>query len=81
MSDGAAAVVLCPLDMVKNAKKRPILIAGFGQATDTHALQEREDPTDLKAVTLAAWARKMVALGEAPYSIYPAMSGLTVRCR
>jgi len=54
VSDGAAAVVLCPLDMVKNAKKRPILIAGFGQATDTHALQEREDPTDLKAVTLAA---------------------------
>jgi acetyl-CoA C-acetyltransferase len=54
VSDGAAAVVLCPLDMVKNAKKPPILIAGFGQATDTHTLQEREDPTDLKAVTLAA---------------------------
>ena len=54
VSDGAAAVILCPLDMVKNAKKPPILIAGFGQATDTHTLQEREDPTDLKAVTLAA---------------------------
>lgn len=54
VSDGAAAVVLCPLDMVKNTKKAPILIAGFGQATDTHTLQEREDPTDLKAVTLAA---------------------------
>jgi acetyl-CoA C-acetyltransferase len=40
--------------MVKNAKKPPILIAGFGQATDTHTLQERDDPTDLKAVTLAA---------------------------
>jgi acetyl-CoA C-acetyltransferase len=54
VSDGAAAVVLCPLDRVKNGKKPPILIAGFGQATDTHTLQEREDPTDLKAVTLAA---------------------------
>jgi acetyl-CoA C-acetyltransferase len=54
VSDGAAAVILCPLDMVKNAKKPPILIAGFGQATDTHTLQERDDPTDLKAVTLAA---------------------------
>jgi acetyl-CoA C-acetyltransferase len=54
VSDGAAAVVLCPLDMLKNGKKSPILIAGFGQATDTHTLQEREDPTDLKAVTLAA---------------------------
>ena len=54
VSDGAAAVILCPLDMVKDAKKSPILIAGFGQATDTHTLQEREEPTDLQAVTLAA---------------------------
>jgi acetyl-CoA C-acetyltransferase len=54
VSDGAAAVVLCSLDVLKNGKKPPILIAGFGQATDTHTLQEREDPTDLKAVTLAS---------------------------
>lgn len=54
VSDGAAAVILCPLEMAKKAAKTPILIAGFGQATDTHTLQEREDPTDLKAVTLAA---------------------------
>ncbi len=54
VSDGAAALVLCPLEMAKKMNKPPVLIAGFGQATDTHALQEREDPTDLKAVTLAA---------------------------
>lgn len=55
VSDGAAAVVLCPLDKaMKMGGLPPILIAGFGQATDTHTLQEREDPTDLKAVTLAA---------------------------
>jgi acetyl-CoA C-acetyltransferase len=54
VSDGAAAVIICPLDMIKNAKKPPILIAGFGQATDTHTLQEREDPTDLRAVRLAS---------------------------
>ena len=54
VSDGAAAVVLCALDLAKKFNKPPILIAGFGQATDTHTLQEREDPTDLKAVTLAA---------------------------
>ncbi|HNT55324.1 MAG TPA: hypothetical protein PKG95_11465 [Anaerolineaceae bacterium] len=54
VSDGAAAVVLCPLEMAKNLTHAPVLIAGFGQATDTHALQEREDPTDLRAVTLAA---------------------------
>ena len=54
VSDGAAAVILCPLDMAKQFKKTPVVIAGFGQATDTHTLQEREDPTDLKAVTLAS---------------------------
>jgi acetyl-CoA C-acetyltransferase len=54
VSDGAAAVVLCPLEKAKKTAKTPVLIAGFGQATDTHTLQEREDPTDLKAVTLAA---------------------------
>ena len=56
VSDGAAAVILCPLDMAKQFKKTPIVIAGFGQATDTHTLQERDDPTDLKAVTLASQA-------------------------
>jgi acetyl-CoA C-acetyltransferase len=55
VSDGAAALVLCPLEMAaKLTKNVPILVAGFGQATDTHTLQERDDPTDLKAVTLAA---------------------------
>jgi acetyl-CoA C-acetyltransferase len=54
VSDGAAALVLCPLEKLKKVNKPPVVIAGFGQATDTHTLQEREDPTDLKAVTLAA---------------------------
>ncbi len=55
VSDGAAALVLCPLELARQVtEKVPILVAGFGQATDTHTLQEREDPTDLKAVTLAA---------------------------
>jgi acetyl-CoA C-acetyltransferase len=57
VSDGAAAVVICPLEMVKdrgNGPKPPVVIAGFGQATDTQTLQERDDPTDLKAVSLAA---------------------------
>jgi len=54
VSDGAAAVILAPLERAKEFKKTPIVIAGFGQATDTHTLQERDDPTDLKAVTLAA---------------------------
>ncbi|MEW5868491.1 MAG: acetyl-CoA acetyltransferase [Chloroflexota bacterium] len=54
VSDGAAAIVICPLELARKHSKPPVLIAGFGQATDTHTLQERDDPTDLKAVTLAA---------------------------
>lgn len=54
VSDGAAALVLCPADRVKELKRPAVAVAGFGQATDTHTLQEREDPTDLKAVRIAA---------------------------
>ncbi len=54
VSDGAAAVLLTTPEIAKKLKKPPISIAGFGQATDTHTLQERDDPTDLKAVTIAA---------------------------
>jgi acetyl-CoA C-acetyltransferase len=54
VSDGAAAVVLCAAELVKKGGRPHVIIAGFGQATDTQTLQEREDPTDLKAVTLAS---------------------------
>ncbi|MHB8807087.1 MAG: thiolase C-terminal domain-containing protein [Anaerolineaceae bacterium] len=55
VSDGSAAVVLCALEKASQFTQNvPIIVAGFGQATDAHTLQEREDPTDLKAVTLAA---------------------------
>jgi acetyl-CoA C-acetyltransferase len=54
VSDGAAAAVLCTVEMAKKRGKPYVVVAGFGQATDTHTLAEREDPTDLKAVSLAA---------------------------
>jgi acetyl-CoA C-acetyltransferase len=55
VSDGAAAVLLTTPEIAKKlSKKPPISIAGIGQATDTHALHERANPTDLKAVTIAA---------------------------
>jgi len=53
VTDGAAAVILCPADMAKKYRKNFVRIAGFGQATDTHTFAERDNPTDLKAVTLA----------------------------
>jgi acetyl-CoA C-acetyltransferase len=54
VSDGGAAVVLACAEVAKRLNKPLIKIAGFGQATDTHAVHDREDPTSLTAVRLAA---------------------------
>ena len=54
VSDGGAAVVLASGDVAKKLGKPMVKLAGFGQATDTHAVAEREDPTSLTAVRLAA---------------------------
>lgn len=54
VSDGAAAVLLAPADQAKKFAKTPVRIAGVGQATDTHAVHERPDPTVLTAVRLSA---------------------------
>jgi acetyl-CoA C-acetyltransferase len=54
VSDGGAALVLCSDELVKKTEKPWVKIAGMGQATDTHTVHEREDPTELKAVRLAS---------------------------
>jgi acetyl-CoA C-acetyltransferase len=54
VSDGSSAVLLAPAALAKEFKKPPVLIAGLGQATDTHAVHERPDPTELTAVRLAS---------------------------
>ncbi len=54
VSDGASAVLLAPAALAKELHKKPVLVAGVGQATDTHAVHERPDPTELTAVRLAA---------------------------
>ena len=54
VSDGAAAVLLTTEDIANELKRPIVTIAGVGQATDTHTLHERSDPTDLKAVTIAS---------------------------
>jgi acetyl-CoA C-acetyltransferase len=54
ISDGAAAVVLCPAEKAKEFTTKPVKILGFGHATDTHTFQEREDPIVLKSVKIAA---------------------------
>jgi acetyl-CoA C-acetyltransferase len=54
VSDGAAAVLLTTEEIAKELKKPIVTIDGVGQATDTHTIQERSDPTELKAVTVAS---------------------------
>ena len=54
ISDGAAAAVLCPLDMAKRiAKKAPVRVASVAAATDHMALHQREDITWYRSVAEA----------------------------
>jgi acetyl-CoA C-acetyltransferase len=55
ITDGASAVILCPLELAKKISKKPLVkIIGSGHATDSIALHSRADVTELKAVTEAA---------------------------
>jgi len=54
ITDGAAAVVLYPAEMVKKKDKPMVKITGSGHATDTIALSSRKDITWLEAVYKAA---------------------------
>lgn len=55
ITDGAAAMILCPLDRAKElSDKHAIKIIGTGMATDTIALHDRRDLTALDAVKLSA---------------------------
>ena len=54
VSDGGACVILASAEVAKKVNRPKIRLAGIGQATDTHAVHERENPTDLLAVRGAA---------------------------
>ncbi len=54
VTDGAAALLLCPLDQAKKYTDRPVKIVGSGLATSTLALADRKDPAFLDAVELSA---------------------------
>jgi acetyl-CoA C-acetyltransferase len=67
ITDGAAAAILCPLDIAKKVSKKPLVkVAGSGQATDTIALHQRKDLTYLAAAEAAAkTAYEMAGVGPA----------------
>ncbi|MEJ2205097.1 MAG: thiolase domain-containing protein [Gemmatimonadota bacterium] len=53
VSDGAAAVLLCPLSEAHKYTDKPVRITGTGFATAPMALADRADPASLEAVALA----------------------------
>ncbi|MCL4365173.1 MAG: thiolase domain-containing protein [Candidatus Marsarchaeota archaeon] len=53
ISDGAAAVVLAPLEKAKKYNDTPIKIVASAQASDTLRLADRESLTELKATKIA----------------------------
>ncbi|MDR1532066.1 MAG: acetyl-CoA acetyltransferase [Clostridiales bacterium] len=64
VSDGAAALVLTALDSGREFNHKPVRIAGVGQATDTHVVAERREPTELFAVKESARrAYEMAGIG------------------
>ena len=54
VSDGGAALILTTKEVAEASGRPMIRISGIGQATDTLAVHEREEPTDLMAVRIAA---------------------------
>lgn len=54
VSDGGACLILASADVAKKLGKPLIRLAGVGQATDTHCVHERPDPTELTAVKMAS---------------------------
>jgi len=49
ITDGAAAAIICPVDMAKKLKKPLIKVTGSGQATDAIAISQRDDLTWLES--------------------------------
>ncbi len=54
ISDGAAAVILCPADQARRYTDKPVSILGMAQASDYVALEQKKDITTFPAVKLAA---------------------------
>ncbi|MCX5794840.1 MAG: thiolase domain-containing protein [Elusimicrobia bacterium] len=69
ITDGAAAVVLAPVELAAKLKKGPLAkVLGVGQAADAMALAQREDITRLEAAELAAQRAYKMA-GKSPKDI------------
>ena len=64
VSDGAAAVILAPVELAKKLGRPAVRITGSGQASDRIALHSRRDLAALQSTTIAAQsALRMAGLG------------------
>jgi len=54
LSDGAAALILCPADRASTFSEKPVKIIGSGLATDSMGLHDRADITSLASTRFAA---------------------------
>ncbi len=62
ITDGAAALILCPLEMAKKLSDKPaIKILGSAMASDTIALHDRRDFTSLDSVKVSSMAALKMA--------------------
>jgi len=78
-SDGAATVVLCPLDMAKEFTDSPVEIVGSGQASDSLGLHHRKDICTMGA-TRAATERafKMAGLSQKDVDVAEVHDNFTI---
>jgi acetyl-CoA C-acetyltransferase len=68
ITDGAAAAILCPVEMAKEMNKPVIKIIGSGHATETIQLADRKDVTWIESTYLAAQQAYKMA-GKTPEDI------------
>lgn len=69
ITDGAAAVVLCPLEMARKTSAKPLVrVLGSGQASGTIALHSRQDLCSLESTSKAV-ARAYEMAGKGPKDI------------
>ena len=62
ITDGAAAAIICPLEMAASISKQPaVKVSGVGAATDRIALHDRRDFCEFKATVKAAEAAYKMA--------------------
>ncbi|UCE81232.1 MAG: thiolase domain-containing protein [Methanobacteriota archaeon] len=78
-SDGAAAVVLCPLESAKKYADVPVEIVGSGQASDSLALHHRKDICTMDATRVASdRALKMAGLSQKDVDVAEVHDNFTI---